>query len=229
MVRRDDAVSPVVGVMLMLVVTVIIAASVAMFSTGFVGDLNNLDGTAITTVKYIGVDGAGVQDFTGKMKEFSGDCGLVFEVVSGEPIDLTNLAIEFDDGGTGAGKVVVSYNDLPSQAYAPDQGKAQGVTPSAKFYGTTASRMVPYPVAAKIDLRDTVIYPGEKFLIVAEYVSKAGAVGIRVDRNDPNDAATAYRSGAYYMSATSTAKIKLFDESTGTVLFEGRLADGVFL
>lgn len=227
MVRKEDAVSPVVGVMLMLVVTIIIAASVAMFSTGFVGDLNTLDGSSVTKIEYLGVDGAGVQHFTGNLREFNGDCGLVFEVVSGEPVDLKNLAIEFEDGGGfGAGKVTISYNDLPSEAYAPDQKKGQGVTPSAKFYGEKAARMVPYPVPSKIDLTKTLIYPGERFLIVCEYVTKAGGIGVRVDRNDPDDPSAAYQSGGYGLSATSTAKMTLIDESTGKVLLETTFRGG---
>ena len=38
--QKDDAVSPVVGVMLMLVVTIIIAAVVAAFAGGLVGKRN---------------------------------------------------------------------------------------------------------------------------------------------------------------------------------------------
>ena len=37
-VEKEDAVSPVIGVMLMIVVTVVIAAVVVMFSTGMAGD-----------------------------------------------------------------------------------------------------------------------------------------------------------------------------------------------
>ncbi|MBQ1180194.1 MAG: type IV pilin [Methanocorpusculum sp.] len=36
--KSDDAVSPVIGVMLMLVVTVVIAAAVTIFATGVVGE-----------------------------------------------------------------------------------------------------------------------------------------------------------------------------------------------
>ena len=36
--KSDDAISPVIGVMLMLVVTVVIAAAVTIFATGVVGD-----------------------------------------------------------------------------------------------------------------------------------------------------------------------------------------------
>ncbi|MBQ2772044.1 MAG: type IV pilin N-terminal domain-containing protein [Methanocorpusculum sp.] len=39
--KSDDAVSPVIGIMLMLVVTVVIAAVITGFATGFVGDTRN--------------------------------------------------------------------------------------------------------------------------------------------------------------------------------------------
>lgn len=221
--RKDDAVSPVVGVMLMLVVTIIIGASVAMFSTGFVGDLNTLDSTSVTQIEYLGIEGCGIQYFSGNARDFTGDCGLVFEVVSGEPVDLRDLAIEFEDGGAGAGKVTISYNDLPSEAYNPESRKGQGVTPSAKFFGSTAARMVPYPVADRISLTDTLIYPGERFLVVCEYITKAGGVGVHVDRNDPSDPATAYQSGGYGLSAGAYATMTLVDESSGKVLLETTL------
>ena len=37
--KKDDAVSPVIGVMLMLVVTIVIAAVIAVFASGTVGDI----------------------------------------------------------------------------------------------------------------------------------------------------------------------------------------------
>ena len=40
--EKDDAVSPVVGVMLMLVVTIIIAATVAVFATGIGSDMDTM-------------------------------------------------------------------------------------------------------------------------------------------------------------------------------------------
>ena len=40
--EKDDAVSPVVGVMLMLVVTIIIAATVAVFATGIGSDMDTI-------------------------------------------------------------------------------------------------------------------------------------------------------------------------------------------
>ena len=54
--RKEDAVSPVVGVMLMLVVTIIIAAVVAVFASGMATD------TASTPIAQFGVVGMTTQD-----------------------------------------------------------------------------------------------------------------------------------------------------------------------
>lgn len=51
--RNEDAVSPVIGVMLMLVVTVVIAAVVVMFSTGLAGSTETTP-TALFEVSYTG-------------------------------------------------------------------------------------------------------------------------------------------------------------------------------
>ncbi len=54
--RKDDAVSPVIGVMLMLVVTIVIAALISVFAGGTVGDMEEssnvvmkLEDYAVTT------------------------------------------------------------------------------------------------------------------------------------------------------------------------------------
>ena len=51
--KKEDAVSPVIGVMLMLVVTVVIAAVVVMFSTGLAGSTETTP-TALFEVSYTG-------------------------------------------------------------------------------------------------------------------------------------------------------------------------------
>ncbi|MBQ2772177.1 MAG: type IV pilin N-terminal domain-containing protein [Methanocorpusculum sp.] len=71
--KSDDAISPVIGVMLMLVITVVIAAVVTMFATGVVGDTEpapvaTFDVKILT--KYNSGDGIG-PDF--QIKKLSGD------------------------------------------------------------------------------------------------------------------------------------------------------------
>ena len=77
--QKDDAVSPVVGVMLMLVVTIIIAAVVAAFASG----LATSSETAPTAVLKSKVDST-----------FNYGGGTVFLTsLSGESIDLENVVV----------------------------------------------------------------------------------------------------------------------------------------
>ena len=50
--QKDDAVSPVVGVMLMLVVTIIIAAVVAAFASGVTADVEKAPNTVLDVKIY---------------------------------------------------------------------------------------------------------------------------------------------------------------------------------
>ena len=246
MVRKDDAVSPVIGVMLMLVVTIIIAASVTLFSTGFIGDLTNtLDSSTNSKVKFIGVDDAGATAFNDayfvtneqnanfKQLDITGDIGLVFEVISGDPVDLTTLSLELS--GPGGGTAEVSYNDLPSIRWDKTNRSASypnAITLSEKFFGASAARIVPYPVPAEAEmLTKTIINPGEKFIVVTEYVSAyktnalaKGAVGIAADRLP---GASAYSSAGLVIDANTT--IKLFNKESGQILVSCRGSDGVYL
>ena len=247
MVRKDDAVSPVVGVMLMLVVTIIIAASVTLFSTGFIGDLSqSLDSlSADTKVNFVGVDDGGAKAYADayksehgsnpnfKTEKISGNIGFVFEVESGDPLDLTKLA--FQISGSGGGTTTITYNDLPSRMYYSDHSgyaNTQVILPAQGFFGNYASRMVAYPVGAESTfLTKTLINPGEKFLIVTEYITYSHSmIGIRSDRLDANEAANsgnAYNSGGYQLS--SATSIKLYNTETGAVLYSGLGSDGVWL
>ena len=50
--KKEDAVSPVIGVMLMLVVTIVIAAVVAAFATGLGGDVDMAPTVGLNAVVY---------------------------------------------------------------------------------------------------------------------------------------------------------------------------------
>ena len=79
--EKDDAVSPVVGVMLMLVVTIIIAAVVAAFSTGMVSTVEKAPFAALD------------------VKMFSGNDGIIKDVyidhLSGDALYTGDLKIKF--------------------------------------------------------------------------------------------------------------------------------------
>lgn len=93
--QTDEAVSPVVGVMRMLVVTIIIAAVVSMFASGMMGDI---PAPSTTQVKFLGISSTATD-----IKLDDGLVGLLFEMESGA-LDLRTLKYYIQDkdyGGEG--------------------------------------------------------------------------------------------------------------------------------
>ena len=98
---RDDAVSPVIGVMLMLVVTIVIAAVVVAFATGMAGD-----STATTPMALLDADnlqlGADVEDGRMYLKSFD----IVHK--GGDELSLENIQIKIEPGsGSGASQSII--------------------------------------------------------------------------------------------------------------------------
>ena len=83
--KSDDAVSPVIGVMLMLVVTVVIAAAVTIFATGVVGE------TEVAPVAVLDVD------IIADTEALPGLRGPDFQVthISGDPVDTADIEFRF--------------------------------------------------------------------------------------------------------------------------------------
>ena len=86
--QRDSAVSPVVGVMLMLVVTIIIAAVVAAFAGGLVTNTEKAP-TAVLDVKILSAANVG-----GTMSHtYAPD--FTIDHLSGDPISTSDIRLEF--------------------------------------------------------------------------------------------------------------------------------------
>lgn len=85
--NRDDAVSPVIGVMLMLVVTVVIAAVVVAFATGMAGD-----STATTPMALLDADNPLVEE----------DVLKSFDIVhkGGDELALENIQVKIEPSGS---------------------------------------------------------------------------------------------------------------------------------
>ena len=83
--KSDDAISPVIGVMLMLVVTVVIAAAVTIFATGVVGE------TEAAPVAVLDVD------IIADCEALPGLSGPDFQVthISGDPVDTADIEFRF--------------------------------------------------------------------------------------------------------------------------------------
>ena len=83
--EKDDAVSPVVGVMLMLVVTIIIAAVVAAFASGVAGDTEKVPSAIL--------DASVDADWTAGTYSI-GNGALFITSVGGELIDLSKISVK---------------------------------------------------------------------------------------------------------------------------------------
>ena len=73
--KKEDAVSEVVGIMIMLTITVVLAAVVALAATSMVGETEKLFSAEITAVSV------------------TGDGHIIFELISGEPVALSDIRV----------------------------------------------------------------------------------------------------------------------------------------
>ena len=98
--NKDNAVSPVVGVMLMLVITIVIAAVVSVFAGGVIGDVETPSQTTFTVKSTI--DQISDSDKTNAVPDSPGsaDNGIRFTVTGGERIFLDDLTIQLTDKTT---------------------------------------------------------------------------------------------------------------------------------
>ena len=86
--KSDDAVSPVIGVMLMLVITVVVAGVIAAFGTGMVGETESAPNVVLDVNILTNFDTA-TQDFKGLR-------GPDFQIrhVAGDPLDTDEIEIQ---------------------------------------------------------------------------------------------------------------------------------------
>ena len=73
--KKEDAVSEVVGIMIMLTITVVLAAVVALAATSMVGETEKPLSAEITAVSV------------------TGDGHIIFELISGEPFTLSDIRV----------------------------------------------------------------------------------------------------------------------------------------
>ncbi|ADN36975.1 conserved hypothetical protein [Methanolacinia petrolearia DSM 11571] len=234
---KKEAVSPVVGVMLMLVVTIIIAAVVSGFGTGMIGDTPT---ATPASVRYVGISPGG----TDKVLD-DGFVGLIFEVTGGS-IDLEKLKfyIYGSDYG-GGGEAYMTYNDVPWSKYHiggegsnANQLKYQFNNPGEgtlaydpdEFY---SSRMMKF---TNLDYTgegmcpgETILTTGDRFILFFEYFTPQTAtsysvspptLGFGMHRNTGTGASTAFQSGAVYANGDGQGILSGLD---GTVYWDGYL------
>ena len=101
--QKDDAVSPVVGVMLMLVVTIIIAAVVAAFASGVTADVEKAPNTVLDVKIY--------ENYTNNVMGFSNIYpSIQIKSIGGEPISTEDMVIKFSWTGDDGKDYSASYS-----------------------------------------------------------------------------------------------------------------------
>lgn len=214
MVNRgnDDAVSPVIGVMLMVVVTIIIAATVSIFSTGFVSETHT---APQTQVEYVGV-------LAGQEGEL-GEIGLVFENKGGETLLLSDLELLLKST-MSKNETSIAYTDAPSSKYfgvsVPGEARLSIDFPSRmKKIGVTGSATT---------VANSRVKAGDRFVIHADRYfskdeSKHGWVMYVADRERLEG--TPYSSDEFEVS--SRTAYTLIDKNTGATIASGTLVGSV--
>ncbi|WP_421908166.1 type IV pilin [Methanolacinia petrolearia] len=171
---NESAVSPVVGVMMMLVVTIILAAVVSAFASGVAGDTSAPPQASILATEIV-FDGAYDSDSTDTYGQFiarptavSGkmtDVYVVFEHKGGDSINLNNIDMELSSMSKSDEKSLVSNSYTPYEggnSYIWSIGDKGNI---AGFSGNWGTYMETYPD------HGTVVNPGDRFVLHADFVT----------------------------------------------------------
>jgi len=210
--RNDDAVSPVIGVMLMIVVTIIIAAAVSVFSTAFVSDTDTAPGAQVGYVGVMAGQSGGL-----------GEIGLVFENKGGDALLLSDVELHLRSTLSGGDEVSISYTDAPSSTYIgiiePNEARLSSSLSKTRMKKIGAGTSNPVEAAR--------VKAGDRFVIYADrYIddgtSTYGRIAYVADRDTPG---MPYTSGEFEVSSRTT--YTLSDTNTGAVISSGTLVGSV--
>ncbi|WP_343241749.1 type IV pilin N-terminal domain-containing protein [Methanoculleus sp. UBA312] len=143
----DSAVSPVVGVMLMLVVTIIIAAVVSAFAGGLTSDSSKAPQATLSVTGVIeGIEDTAEDDWVPTYPaNFTAKNGLLFEHKGGDGFALSGIYVQIQSQDTKYD--ISSYDKLPA---------ANCTGPDVTSY------------LVEVGDNDGYISPGDKFMLYAD-------------------------------------------------------------
>ena len=181
--KSDDAISPVIGVMLMLVVTVVIAAAVTIFATGVVGETEAAP-VAVLDVKIysntIGLTGLYGPDFW-------------ITHVSGEKVDTKDIELRLswthkDDSGKECSHYSIHSADGMSEKY-PNGITVNSVTRKQALYmKSTKEGASNSGLGHDHYFGSAILTPGEKLfasadMLPADYGAMMGSEDVEIVEN----------------------------------------------
>ncbi|MDH7593160.1 MAG: type IV pilin N-terminal domain-containing protein [Methanomicrobiales archaeon] len=164
MVKKEEAVSPVVGVMLMLVVTIIIAAVVSAFAGGLAGGTTKAPQASIVAKEIVVNEAYDAINNNTNPDPVSGKCSdvyVVFEHMGGDGINLNDIEIHLGALKYPNEKTAISNAKNPSTNTTLTGSKADI---QSLFSRNWSVYLEGYPDKASL------IAPGSKFVLHADYV-----------------------------------------------------------
>jgi archaeal type IV pilus assembly protein PilA len=205
----QDAVSPVVGVMLMLVVTIIIAAVVSAFAGGMGTDQHKTPQVTLNVKSDIQTIGGTIDPDTYDLTYpagFTADNGLLFENTGGDTFSLSDIEIQLQ---TEDSKYTIKPTDtLPNTSI---------LTP-----GISNGRY--FQKIGNTSVSDKMIAPGDKFMLYADgcaegvtYTWDNSYYGPKISWT-PNEA-----SHGFSLYLNKKAQYAVFDKVSNRVMAKGEL------
>lgn len=207
MVKNNDAVSPVIGVMLMLVVTIIIAALVSAFAGGLGTDRAKAPDIQIKFVGPVLTDGYQ---------------SLEFEHAGGESIDMEDLRLALI---CGVNQIEIGWLDY----FAPDSALNPGAAPlETTIKGTSAGngryQIVGVPSRSPLSgAGDSYLRTGYKFRVYADEGADADTsfMTFKCYRREFAGSSSRILHGSISLEYDTDIEYVLTDRKSGQILTKG--------
>ncbi|ADN36989.1 Protein of unknown function DUF1628 [Methanolacinia petrolearia DSM 11571] len=204
--NRNEAVSPVVGVMLMLVVTIIIASVVSAFAGGLAGNQEKTPQTTLSVNSQI----AGFSLNSSDPTEYEN--GLMFENTGGDTFSLNDIKIQLQSEDT---KYTLTTSDKVNWSSGSGVCLPEGITYNEGYFqkiGNTSTN-------------DVAIAPGDKFMLYAD--SSLVAQDLTEYGYGYYDAKISWKpvgaSGGFGAYMNSKIEYKVIDKASERVITSGEL------
>ncbi|MCK9580061.1 MAG: type IV pilin N-terminal domain-containing protein [Methanoregula sp.] len=210
MIQNNDAgVSPVVGVMLMLVVTIIIAAVVSAFAGGMGSEQHK---TPQVTMNVESV----IQDIQGTIDPdtyaltypdgYAAANGLLFENTGGDTFSLNDIEIQ------------VQYQDTKMTLRTDDKLPTKNILPTGISNGGYFQKI------GNSSLSDRMIAPGDKFMLYADGCAQGVTYTYDHSYYGPKISWRPYDSkGGFSIYLNSKIRYQIIDKVTSRAITTGEL------
>ena len=144
--NRDNAVSPVIGLLLMIVVTIIIAAIVSAFAGGLASDQATTPQTSLEVKEVI----EKILPYSAGGRDISN--GLLFTHNGGDPFSISSIYIQLQSGSTS-----VTLNST------------EGLDSPNVLLSDVTAYIMPLKIDGSVSTDiDTLMQPGDKFMLFAD-------------------------------------------------------------